>query len=241
MGAGALTTEILYCARCRRVIRPREISEGRYHFVDGDAVCAECFIRLSRRLRPVSGIHDAPKPVDLSTIEGPPGEVQPDAPESAAVAVVAGAKPEAARAAGPAGKPASVRRQAASRRPLQAAVVVACFIAGLLLGGAAWLMGLGRGEAGAKKPANPPATPASPGAPEQTPPVQPKPAVDPPAPAPVEKPVENPVEKPVEKPAEPTTAPAGSKPPETAPPPAEGKKEPAPGAGNVAPAEGAGK
>jgi hypothetical protein len=68
-----LGTEILYCARCHRVILPREIQEGNYHFVDGESVCRECFKRLSRRLRPVSGAPEADKaqpiPVNLSDLE----------------------------------------------------------------------------------------------------------------------------------------------------------------------------
>ncbi|MHC4914831.1 MAG: CBM96 family carbohydrate-binding protein [Planctomycetota bacterium] len=68
-----MATEILYCARCHRVIIPREIEKGEYHFVDGDAVCRECFTRLSRRLRPVSGARQEsdskPIPVNLGELE----------------------------------------------------------------------------------------------------------------------------------------------------------------------------
>ena len=53
-----MTNEIYYCARCRRVILPREMAEGRYHIVDGDSVCTECFTRLSRRLRSVGKAED---------------------------------------------------------------------------------------------------------------------------------------------------------------------------------------
>jgi len=68
-----VATEILYCARCHRVILPREIDRGEYHFVDGDPVCRECFTRLSRRLRPLTGqraeSEDRPIPVNLADLE----------------------------------------------------------------------------------------------------------------------------------------------------------------------------
>jgi PA14 domain/Divergent InlB B-repeat domain len=68
-----VASEILYCARCHRVILPREIADGEYHFVDGDPVCRECFTRLSRRLRPVTGSraesNTQPIPVDLADLE----------------------------------------------------------------------------------------------------------------------------------------------------------------------------
>ncbi len=69
----ALASEILYCARCHRVILPREIKDGEYHFVDGDPVCRDCFTRLSRRLRPVTGQRaeskTQPIPVNLGDLE----------------------------------------------------------------------------------------------------------------------------------------------------------------------------
>jgi hypothetical protein len=66
-------SEILYCTRCHRLLLPREVEDGNYHFVDGDPVCRECFTRLSRRLRPVNMQQEdagaPPPPVDMTALE----------------------------------------------------------------------------------------------------------------------------------------------------------------------------
>ncbi len=135
-----MTTEILYCARCRRVIRPREVAEGKYHFADGEPVCAECFTRLSRRLRPVSGVYEPPKPVDLSGIvdngSGPAVEESAAAkPKAAApVAPVAAAAPEPA-ARTPAPRTPAVRTTASGPGLGARFIVVMAFaLAGALAG-----------------------------------------------------------------------------------------------------------
>jgi hypothetical protein len=108
------------------VILPREISDGNYHFVDGDAVCRDCFTRLSRRLRPVTGQRaesdTQPVPVDLTDLEkelskgtsglGPPSALVPrQIPSSARLT--------------------PVRRY----RPAQTVFMVVCFVLGVTLGG----------------------------------------------------------------------------------------------------------
>ena len=148
-----MTTEILYCARCRRVIRPREISEGHYHFADGEPICSECFTRLSRRLRPVSGVYEPPKPVDLSGIVEESADV---------VVVVEPDPPSEAQAANPAEAPSEevpVPEGAAGPSPRVRLLVLAAFVlAGLLAGTSVYLItrGIGRkprGQAQAGPPA----------------------------------------------------------------------------------------
>jgi len=155
-----VTTEILYCARCRRVIRPREIAEGRYHFADGDAVCAECFTRLSRRLRPVSGIHEVPKPVDLAEI----AELAGGSPQGPAPA----AQPAPAAAGAPAAAPASGRKTPSWRKPAgpsrssRLLVLLAFFAAGVLAGAGAYLLTRSAPRDSGAKSAGPQPGPASP-------------------------------------------------------------------------------
>ncbi len=157
-----MAREILYCARCHRVILPREIDEGSYHFVDGDPVCSECFTRLSRRLRPVSGgraeSSTQPIPVNLADLER---ELSKGS--------------QAARA------PEDRRRERFSSRRLMAAAapyrtgqmlfMAFCFVLGILLGGIAYsAYPVGRDkdapEVAPPAPEKPPADPARTPAPE---------------------------------------------------------------------------
>ncbi len=118
------------------MILPREIDAGAYHFVDGDPVCSECFTRLSRRLRPVSGARaesDAqPIPVNLADLEKEMSKGS-----------------QAARGA------ETTRRErfssgrlpvAASYRTGQVIFMAVCFALGILLGGIAYrAVPVGRG------------------------------------------------------------------------------------------------
>lgn len=116
-----MATEILYCARCRRVLLPREVAAGAHHFVDGQAICARCFTRMSRRLRPPTG---ATPTSDLVRLESSPGE---------GAAAKAGA-PE------PPGPPPRAR----PGRLARALIWTAFFLLGGLLGAAAFLLYLPR-------------------------------------------------------------------------------------------------
>lgn len=146
-----MTSEIFYCARCRRVILPREISEGRYHIVDGDSVCTECFTRLSRRLRAMGTAVDKPRPVDISNI---PAAEPP--PEPAAKAVAAEPPPPRASVG-----PVTSRRSAPAVSRGKMLVPAGFLLLGLLAGAAAYLVLRPRTEVAAAPlpvpaPANPP-------------------------------------------------------------------------------------
>jgi len=162
-----LTTEILYCARCRRVIRPREITEGKYHFADGEPVCVDCFTRLSRRLRPVSGIYEPPKPVDLSDI---PVETPAAASPPPAAGTGAGQGPAASGGAQPAagtlparrsdrGAMADVAAPAGAHLAAKVLVLLAFALAGMLAGAGVYMVlkGPGAGKPPEAAEARPPA------------------------------------------------------------------------------------
>jgi hypothetical protein len=161
--ADAVTTEILYCARCRRVIRPKEIAEGKYHFADGEPVCAECFTRLSRRLRPISGVHEPPKPVDISELTA---EIAGTAPEAEPKAEPQAAPPEPKPAAQPAAKTSPAAKRTGPGLVVKILVLLLFVLAGALAGAGVYLAMRGPGPGSgpqAGDPQPPPAVPAGQG------------------------------------------------------------------------------
>jgi PA14 domain-containing protein len=121
--------ELLYCARCHRLILPREIEAGSNHWVDGESVCQGCFTRLSRRLRPVASVRiesrEEPVPINLDELQremskgtnGSGVRALPDLPTRAA-------------------RGSTTKTSA----PGKALAPVASLIIGLLLGGAAYAL-----------------------------------------------------------------------------------------------------
>jgi hypothetical protein len=145
----ALPDEILYCARCHRVILPREVEGGQHHFVDGDPVCGECFTRLSRRLQPIIGRHAEadvrPIPVDLADLEKELSKGTEGTQQFTPVPVRD--RP-----------PAPVRKGARrSYSPAQVAFMCLCLLLGLAAGGLAYHAGMFRESAG--PPGLPPGLP----------------------------------------------------------------------------------
>ena len=150
-----MTNEIFYCARCRWVILPREIAEGRYHIVDGDSVCSECFTRLSRRLRSMGGSLEKPKPVDLTDVPAVPLAPEPKEPSPAP-----DADAEAEADAEVAPRPASSRRAGKPAVRGRLLIPAAFLLLGLVAGAVAYLVLRPRAEASGASPAAPaPPTP----------------------------------------------------------------------------------
>jgi hypothetical protein len=143
-----LTNEIFYCARCRRVILPREIAEGRYHIVDGDSVCSECFTRLSRRLRSMGGSLEKPKPVDLADVPAVPLAPEPKEPSPA---------PEAEAEAEAEAVPRLASSRGVGKPTLRGRLLIPAgfFLLGLVAGAVAYLVLRSRAEASGASPAAP--------------------------------------------------------------------------------------